>query len=181
MPILKDRHKAPLPEQRKHGIVFASAGDIANRLKCLLMELEAFYQKTVDPEATLIDRYTVADSVECLAIVAGNVPDSYVPQYKGLCLTVLQGAKSLPVGMRTNVIGRQWMVDVKDRSLGNDLISLLIPFIQEKLFSDSMYVPRSDANSEDARVPCGVLLINLYDDVRNSKGLEFRDLSEELG
>lgn len=176
MPILKDRNTAPLLSQRKHGLVFATAGDVAYKLRCLLLEFEKHFQTKINPEALIVDRYTGPGGLLIPAILAGNVPDDYTPQFQGIALTVLSSAKTIPtVGMAQYVSGQQFTVDVKDRS-GNNLISSIIPFIRRNLFDDSLFVPRNDLEENDARVPNGLLFINLYDDDNRSRRLEFIDL-----
>ena len=176
MPILANRLSAPLPSQQKHGIVFASPGDIAFKLRSLLLEFERHVQTTVNPDAFIVDRYTILGDIEVPAILAGPVPDDYTPQRKGLAFTVFSAAKTIPAGMANNINGQQWTVDVKDYS-GCGIINQIMPFIRENLFPDSMFVPRYEAEENDARVPTGLLFINLYDDPRNSRNLTFIDTS----
>ena len=166
MPILSDPTKAPLPEQRRHGIVFASPADICSVLRCLFLKFEAKLQDQCKEEVYFIDRYLTSGGIEVPAILAGDVPDSYVPQFKGVSMTVLSNPRTIvQAGMATNIQARQWRIEMQDRSQGL-LLNTAQDLIRTYLFSDSFFVPKEDLEISDVRVPNGVFVVNLYDVVR---------------
>jgi hypothetical protein len=170
MPVLLDKSKAPLPSQRQNGLVFATAADICQVIRCVVLEFEAFvYSRFTHTsevsDSWIIDRYDLGDGVLVPAVLPGDVPDDYTPKCKGVAITVQSNPRTLKrdlVGQNASLSGNQWAILIKDRS-GRNVTPVLVKLLKDKLFKDGFYIPQPDLEENDARVPTGVFLMNLFD------------------
>lgn len=169
MPVLRDPLQAPLPSQRQNGLVFATAADICQVIRCVAIDFEVFaYERFLLPrmeDAWILDRYDLGDGILVPAVLPGDVPDDYTPLFKGVSITVQSNPRTLKkdlIGQNVGVTGNQWAMLIKDRS-GKNMTTLIVKLLKDKLFKDGFYIPQPDLEENDSKVPCGVFLVNLFD------------------
>lgn len=126
------------PGQQRHGIRFATAGDVASAIKELLWD---FPEKNAQDPRTFVSTYCDENGNEWPAITAGDPEDVWAIAGDGIEINVA----TIPLILKTDarVETRRFRLLVRDHSICQDKIPDLFQVVRTRLFPDMTMTPLS--------------------------------------